>query len=138
MKYDASRFPGVNHKSETTNIIFFLNKFRAKARDKRMAKKIYKARSASVESRNKIGQILNDINEKNFSNNVKKVKELAVDYQIILNLVFEKATVSDNPRAKMYARLCQELQTMQVPGGDGNKPEKIVNFRKLIISRLIQ
>ena len=101
-----------------------------------MAKKIYKARSASVESRNKIGQILNDINEKNFSNNVKKVKELAVDYQIILNMVFEKATVSDNPRAKMYARLCQELQTMQVP--DWNKPEKIVNFRKLIISRLIQ
>ena len=100
-----------------------------------MAKKIYKARSASVESRNKIGQILNDINEKNFSNNVKKVKELAVDYQIILNMVFEKATVSDNPRAKMYARLCQELQTMQVPDGDGNKPEKIVNFRKLIISR---
>ena len=86
-----------------------------------------------MESRDRVRLILNDINKKNFSINVEKVKELTVEYQLIMNLVFEKATVSDNPRAQMYARLCQELQETPVP--DGNKQEKRVNFRKLVISR---
>ena len=85
----------------------------------------------------RIRRIFNGIDEHNFSINVEKVKELAIDSHqnvcLIMNQLFDKATVSDKPRAQMYARLCRELQKVEVP--DGNKPEKMVNFRKLVISR---
>ena len=106
-------------------------------RQDEMTKKKNKDKSSSpVESRDRVWLIFNDIKKSNFSINVEKVKELAIDSHqnvcLIINLVFEKATVSDKPRAQMYARLCQELQKIEVP--DGNKPEKTY-FGKLVISR---
>ena len=102
-----------------------------------MGKKKNKDKSSStMESRDRVLLILNDIKKPNFSISVEKVKELATDSHqnacLIMNLVFEKATVSDKPRAQMYARLCQELQMIEVP--DGNKPENTY-FGKLVISR---
>ena len=46
-----------------------------------------------------------------FSINVEKVKDLllTVDFHIIIEALFEKVLVSDNPSTKMYATLCKEL-----------------------------
>ena len=82
----------------------------------------------------RIRRIFNGIDEHNFSINVEKVKELSIDSHqnvcLIMNQLFDKA---DKTKAQMFARLCRELQKVEVP--DGNKPEKMVNFRKLVISR---
>ena len=105
-----------------------------------MAKKKNKKNSTStIKPGDEVRQILNDISERTISTNSEKVKKLAIEspqhVTLILNMMFEKATLPNKTKStpQLYARLCRDLQEMRVP--DGEKPEKMVSFRKLFISR---
>ncbi|XP_076271494.1 eukaryotic translation initiation factor 4 gamma 1-like isoform X2 [Rhynchophorus ferrugineus] len=106
--------------------------------------RLQKSASASEEDKKtevlykKVRSVLNKLTPQKFETLVNQFRQFKIDTKDrllgVINLVFEKAI--DEPNFSVaYAKMCKELQIMQVPSGAQAEDNRNVAFRTLLVNR---